>query len=271
MRNESDNLVLCYHAVSSDWPAEIAVTPAQLARQLQALKDRGYRGVTFGPIARGEVVGKAVAVTFDDGFASVIRHALPILDKLGMPATVFVPTDYMGHDLIDWSRLGRWVGTEHQRELRPMSWREVRSLSDAGWEIGSHTKSHPRLTRITDARLSIELTDSRLECEQQIGKPCHSLAFPFGEHDDRVIAEAKRAGYSAGATLLAGGAGRSPLHWPRVFVSRLDGARIHRVRTSAIVRRSPALALLASAPGRIKARTTINRAVTGQEPWARSR
>lgn len=258
MRQGSDRLVLCYHAVSSDWPAEVAVTPAQLAGQLRDLRERGYRGVTFGRLACGEVEGRAVAVTFDDGYGSVVEHARPVLDDLGMPATVFLSTDYVGHGPIAWSTLGRWVGTEHEHELEPMSWDDVRSLSEAGWEIGSHTKSHPHLTRIPEAQLSRELADSRMKCEEQVEKPCRSLAFPFGEHDDRVVAAAERTGYSAAATLLAGANGRSPLRWPRVFVSRLDGARIHRLRTSPIVRRSPALTLLARAPARIKARRTIN-------------
>lgn len=271
MKHGPDRLVLCYHAISSAWPAEVAVTPVHFARQIEVLKERGYRGVTFGSIARGEEADKVVAVTFDDAYRSVVEHALPVLNRLGMPATVFVPTDYVGRDLISWARLGRWVGTGYEDELKPMSWEEVRALSGAGWEIGSHTKSHPNLTRIPDEQLSTELRDSRQKCEEQIGKPCRSLAFPFGDHDDRVVSAAERAGYSAAATLLAGGAGRSPLRWPRVFVSRQDGARLYRLRTSPFVRRSPALTLLARVPGRIKARrSTKNDALRLEAPSAQS-
>ncbi len=65
-----------------------------------------------------------------------------------------------------------------------MDWEDLRQLTDVGWEIGSHTCTHPRLTRLDDAALCIELEGSRNDCLENIGR-CDSLAYPYGDVDER--------------------------------------------------------------------------------------
>ena len=89
-------LVLCYHAVSPDWPADLSVNPENFRSQLEHFVRRGYRGVTFAQVATGNNASKALAVTFDDGYRSVYDHAFPILEDLGLPGTVFVPAAHVG-------------------------------------------------------------------------------------------------------------------------------------------------------------------------------
>jgi peptidoglycan/xylan/chitin deacetylase (PgdA/CDA1 family) len=240
-------LVVCYHTVSAHWPVDFAVTPSQFTAQLQSLVERGYRAVTFSEAALGDVGDeKVVAITFDDGYASVAEVARPILDSFGMQATVFLPTDFIGNGPVKWTGgVGQWIGTEHEPELMPMSWEQVRSLDGAGWEVGSHTKSHPSLIELSDAELEEELTGSRSSCEQMLDRACRSLAFPYGDHDARVIAATERAGYVAAATVLADVAVHSPLRWPRIAVSRFDGGRLFRIKTSRTVRGSSTLTSVA--------------------------
>ena len=194
-------IALCYHAVSQTWPAELSVTPENLSAQLEQLAKRGYRGVTFSEMALGEVEGNCVAVTFDDGYRSNFRLARPILERLEMPGTLYVPTDYVGGGPMSWAGIDHWLGSEHEGELVPVSWEEARELADAGWEIGSHTKSHPRLTEVSDQQLERELVDSRLTCERMLERPCRSIAYPYSDYDERVVAAAERAGYATGATV----------------------------------------------------------------------
>ena len=92
----SEVLILCYHAVSSRWPAALAIAPEHLESHVALLAKRGYRGVTFGEAVAGPDAPKAVAITFDDAFRSVIELALPILSRAGFPATVFAPTAFIG-------------------------------------------------------------------------------------------------------------------------------------------------------------------------------
>lgn len=239
----ADVLVLCYHAVSETWPADLSVTPDALVRQLEMLAERGYVGVTFSAAALGQVHGKrAVAITFDDAYASTLRLAAPILERFGMPGTVFVPTEYIGGGPMQWPGIEQWLGTEHERELQPMSWDDVRTLADASWEVGSHTRSHPRLPEVGDEQLSNELVGSRKTCEEMLDMPCRSIAYPYGDHDRRVVAATGAAGYAAAATLPSRLTKPVPLMWPRVGVFHEDGPRVFAAKISPglrRVRRSP--------------------------------
>jgi peptidoglycan/xylan/chitin deacetylase (PgdA/CDA1 family) len=240
----SDSLVLCYHAVSPSWPAQIAVRPEQLEAQLTQLLRRGYRGATFTEAVTSPPNGKLVAVTFDDAFRSVLVHAVPVLARLGVPGTVFVPTAYPArHRPMVWPGIDGWADGPFASELVPMSWHELRLLAAAGWEIGSHTRTHARLPRLDDAGLHDELEGSRLECEERIGQPCRSLAYPYGDVDARVARAAESAGYVAagpmlrGAAILRGSGVPVRVGWPRVGVYLGDTSSRFRMKVSPALRR----------------------------------
>jgi peptidoglycan/xylan/chitin deacetylase (PgdA/CDA1 family) len=233
----SDLLVLCYHAVSDRWPADLSISPAGLERQLAFLAEAGYVGATFHDAVRGSSATKTVAITFDDAYHSVLRLAFPLLERHGFPATVFVPTAFAERpEPMAWPGIDHWRGGPYEDELVPMTWGELRTLAAAGWEIGSHTRTHPRLTELDDATLSEELERSRADCEQGGGEPCRSLAYPYGAVDDRVAEAARSAGYAAGATLPRHLHAPSPLRWPRVGVYRRDGLVRYRLKVSPRIR-----------------------------------
>lgn len=234
----SDVLVLCYHAVSPDWSAPLSVTPDRLERQLALLQRRGYVGTTFAQAIESPPGKRTVAITFDDAYRSVLRLAAPLLDGLGWPASVYVPTDYAGTEApMSWPGIDEWVGGPHERELTPMSWDELGELAERGWEIGSHTRSHPHLTQLDDEALGAELGESRAVCEQRLGRPCTSVAYPYGDVDERVVAATAGAGYSHGAALPAGLHAVRPLEWPRVGVYYGDAGWRFRLKVSPLVRR----------------------------------
>jgi peptidoglycan/xylan/chitin deacetylase (PgdA/CDA1 family) len=238
----NDLLVLSYHAVSERWPAHLSVTPDRFEAQMRLLVSRGYQGRTFSDAVEGAVAGRIVAVTFDDAFRSVLEHALPILSRLGLPGTVFVPTDFPERGLMSWPGIDTWLGGEHERELLPLSWSELRQLGDAGWEIGSHTCSHPFLSRLGEAELERELGESRHRIEQELGRPCRSLAYPYGDHDERVVQSAAAAGYETGCIVPRRLTRAAPLAWPRIGVYHGNGSLVFRAKVSPglrRVRRSP--------------------------------
>jgi peptidoglycan/xylan/chitin deacetylase (PgdA/CDA1 family) len=231
----SDVLVLCYHAVSERWPSPLAVTPDQLDYQLGHLVRRGYGGTTFERAVTSPAASRTLAVTFDDGYRSVLTHALPVLERLGIPGTVFVPTDFVGADApMSWPGIDHWIGTPYEKELVGMSWDELGTLREAGWEIGSHTCSHPRLSQLDDTTLLRELRDSRAACEDRLG-PCRTLALPYGDGDARVLSVAEEAGYSGIAGLT--GFGMSGIGWPRVGIYAADRPSRFRVKVARPVRR----------------------------------
>lgn len=235
----SETLILCYHAVSPRWSANLSVTEDALQAQLALLLGRGYRGVTFSEaILGGPHDENVVAVTFDDGFRSVGERALPLMEELGMPGTVFVPTSFAGQEgPMAWPGISQWLGTPHEKELVPMSWDDLRRLGERGWEIGSHSRTHPRLTSLGDSELREELEGSRVDCEDAMGRPCTSLAYPFGDVDARVVQAARAAGYLTAGTLPDRLHAPSPLEWPRVGISHHDGLLRFRAKTSPLVAR----------------------------------
>ncbi len=220
-------LILGYHSISDTWPAVTSVTPRDLAQHLTALLRRGFRGATLTEALTAPRHPRTLVVTFDDAHRSVFDLGLPILRRMGLPATVFVPTSYPASGrLLDWDGYARWVGTEHEHELRCMDWDHLRRLAGHGWEIGSHTRSHPRLTRLGDRELESELRGSREDCEEALGRPCVSIAYPYGDVDGRVAAAARGAGFALGATMPTHAVRPLPLLWPRVSVHHGENAGV---------------------------------------------
>jgi peptidoglycan/xylan/chitin deacetylase (PgdA/CDA1 family) len=226
----ADALTLGYHAISERWAAPLSVTPDQFQRQLDILVRRGYTAVTFSDAVAGRPGGKVVAITFDDAFKSVLLAA-PMLASAGMVATVFVPTGFPGGTgPLRWPGIDQWLGGPYESELEPLSWDELGELADAGWEIGAHTRTHPHLTTLDDRELDEELRGSRADCAEALGRPCDSLAYPYGDYDERVAAAAGRAGYAAAATMLAQPPEAGALSWPRIGVYNVDSVRRFRFK-----------------------------------------
>jgi peptidoglycan/xylan/chitin deacetylase (PgdA/CDA1 family) len=82
-----------------------------------------------------------------------------------------------------------------------MSWEQVGELAEYGWEIGSHTHTHPHLPELNDADIRDELATSRDELTRRLGRPCESIAYPYGDVNDRIEDLTRRAGYRTGAAL----------------------------------------------------------------------
>jgi len=183
-------LVLCYHAVSDNWEDWLAVPERDFERQLRLLA-RGRRPGTAADAAAGR---RVLHVTFDDAYASVL-HALPLLEGLRLPATVFACAGYGDGRPLEISELSG--GRFDAEGLATLSWDELRGLRERGVEIGSHTVTHAHLTQLTDTALERELAASRERIGDELGRPCRYLAYPYGEQDGRVRAAAGRAGYDA--------------------------------------------------------------------------
>jgi peptidoglycan/xylan/chitin deacetylase (PgdA/CDA1 family) len=234
----ADLIVLCYHALSPTWTAALSTTPDRFERQIALLTARGYKGATFTQAVVAPPRERTLVITFDDAYHSVIEHARPILAHYKLPATVFVPTDFIDSGRpMRWAGIEHWLGGPHERELRPMSWVELATLIDAGWEVGSHTASHPRLTQLDDATLAEELARSKAACEERLAAPCTCLAYPYGDLDDNVVGAASRAGYGAAAALPERLNADEVMQWPRIGIYHADGDVRFRLKVSPTIRR----------------------------------
>jgi peptidoglycan/xylan/chitin deacetylase (PgdA/CDA1 family) len=207
-------LVLCYHAISDEWEHRLAIRPEVFERQLRSLLRRRFRPATAEAVADGR--GRLLHVTFDDAYRNIDR-ALAIAARLSIPVTVFAASAYAesGRPL-DVPELAEDART-HGEHLATMDWSALRELTERGVEIGSHTVSHAHLPALSDSELDRELRDSRARIEDELGRPCRYLAYPYGEHDARVQAAAAAAGYDAAFAL-----GSSSSHTNRFALSRVD-------------------------------------------------
>jgi peptidoglycan/xylan/chitin deacetylase (PgdA/CDA1 family) len=232
MSRRSRGLILCYHGVSDTWEHQLAVRPGAFERQLRSLLFRGYRPVPTAEAVRGG--GKFLHVTFDDGYKNV-TNALPALERLSIPSTLFACADYAvdGRPL-DVPRLVVEAAA-HPEHLATLTWDELRALADRGVEIGSHTLTHPRLPDLSDGELQRELADSRERIEAEIDRPCRYLAYPYGQHDERVRAATRGAGYEAAFALRNGADAREPYALPRIDLYRKDHLLRAMLKTSFVM------------------------------------
>jgi peptidoglycan/xylan/chitin deacetylase (PgdA/CDA1 family) len=161
---------------------------------------------------------RGLAITFDDGYRDNHDHAAPILKKYNLPATFFVATHFIGTDFVPW--WDRDLGIQ-----RPwMTWEHVRALHRAGFEIGSHTRSHAELSTLATEEATTEIAGSRRDLEQQLSSEVVSFAFPYGrehqiaEHQRTLVRE---AGLRCCCSCYGGtnGRGSDPFHLRRVPVS----------------------------------------------------
>ena len=202
-------LVLCYHRFTRGVGSEFAVSVQRFAKQLEYLGRRGYRFLTASEWARAWHAaepprGATAVVTIDDAHDSVFELAAPILERLGVR-----PTLYVVHGL---------VGSPGH-----LSAPRLRELAAAGWEIGSHTTTHPVLEQLAEDAQRAEICISRGALAETLGiEPPATFAYPYGSYNDSAVRLAREAGYRAAFTVDRGYA---YLHTPAWEVPRfvVDG------------------------------------------------
>lgn len=268
----------------------ISANPVQFTRQMEYVK-RAYHVISVEDLLlwlRGEkhLPDHAAMITFDDGYLDNYLTAVPILQKLNLPATIFLTVDFIekGRPFY-WDRLAygfhhsqlesvtlpgpgqSLLGDTRQREFLlanlverlkvlqeeekqkaveavedslkvdyqkmprlSMTWEEVRTLAESGVDLGSHTLSHPILSRIPLAQGAIELSESRKIIEEKSGRPVVAFAYPNGHRadiNDEVVKLARQSGYQCAFTLQPGptryrSVRNNPLLIRRIFISAKD-------------------------------------------------
>jgi peptidoglycan/xylan/chitin deacetylase (PgdA/CDA1 family) len=136
-----------------------------------------------------------VAITFDDAFVSIFENAIPVLKKHGFSAGIFVPTGNLGLS-------PGWVIEDNcsDKNETVMNIEQIAELGNDGFEVFSHTISHPLLTQIDEDGLRYELLESKKQLEKIIGCEITAISYPHGAHDTMVCMAAKNAGYRLGFT-----------------------------------------------------------------------
>ena len=217
---------LMYHYLTDDLAGtsikKLRVSPEAFTRQMDYLVRQGYRTIGFADVRRGmsegrELPAKSIVITFDDAAEETLALAEKILSARGLTAVVFVVSGLVGQTNV-------WDRPKGEPEIKLAGWEQLRALAEAGWEIGSHTRSHAELTGLSDAELEAELAESKKELERNLDREVTTLAYPYGTSDDRVKQAAEKVGYQTASTTRPGkiNPGDDPFGLPRIIIKRKD-------------------------------------------------
>jgi len=246
-------LILTFHSVSP--PGDPYFRPSMdiAAGDFRALLAGLGRHYPFLPLEEAVASdAPCCAVTFDDGYRNVHDVAFPILRELGVPATVFLPTAFIGTGRRLWwdevrarlgdgadaavSRLKYLPEAERDAEIGrlpaaapaegdarvQMDWDEVRAMAEAGVGFGNHTVNHVYLDALPPEDAREEMVRAHEEIERQVGRAPTAIAYPDGRFDDGVLAETRRLGYGCGVTTITGTNGPRD---DRLALKRHDGSQ----------------------------------------------
>ncbi len=192
--------VLTYHHFGKDCTSPYCMPTALFDQQMRYLRENGYRVITLGKLLnfvqyRHAIPKKSVVIAIDDGNRSAYKVAYPMLKKYGYTATLFIYTDFVGVS------------------KGAITWDQLREMKAAGFEIGSHTKSHSDLTKQREgesnaaymARVKSELLVSKRLLDKKLRQDTIYLAFPYGRYNERVLAISEQVGYKLGFSVRRGG------------------------------------------------------------------
>lgn len=178
--------ILLYHRVGPEVD-NYTVTATRFAEDMKILSWEGFNTLSLDQVkqhlqnAASPLPDKPLIITFDDGYLDNYTNVFPILQKYAMKASFYIITGMVGLD---------------DRLTRP----QIREMAAAGMDFGSHTVTHRFLAELTPQEAKIELTQSKENLEQILGKPVNFIAYPGGSYNSDILKTAQEVGYIGGLT-----------------------------------------------------------------------
>jgi peptidoglycan/xylan/chitin deacetylase (PgdA/CDA1 family) len=215
-------VVVAFHRVrDTDQPEALSISVATFERYCRFFR-RHFRVVPLADLVdkleRGITPRRELAITFDDGYRDNFENAAPVLETFSLPATFFVVTQWMGTEIVPW-----WDRDEGVR-YPWMSWGEVRSLHQRGFDIGSHTRTHVDLGTADPQRAVEEIVGARQDLERELGANVDLFAYPYGRQDNLASQNrdlVREAGFRCCCSCFGGmvGVSTDPFYLVRVPIS----------------------------------------------------
>lgn len=211
--------VLMYHSIAphKDRVAPFTVSTEMFERHMRWMRRRGIKGVSMRELLEApqhDSRQRLIGLTFDDGFADFADFALPILKRHGFTATVFVVAGEIGGT-------NDWVSGPRKPLMTAA---QVHEVAAHGFEIGSHSLHHVRLTSLRPSDLCEDLVTSRRILHDISEQDITGLCYPYGDHDERVVGAAEAAGFDYCCAIdYSNFLGRYAL--PRIYVDEADASR----------------------------------------------
>ena len=196
--------ILMYHSIESMPKTTVMrslhVPPGRFEFQMWMLKILGYRGLSLRelkPYLDGDMHGKVVGITFDDGYQNNLINAAPVLRKYNFSATCYIVSESIG--------LSNTWDLDKKITQRPlMTKSEINKWLNLGMDIGAHTKTHVDLTKISEQKAQKEINDCKTELEIFFKVAITDFCYPFGRFNESLSNMTKDSGYLSATTMLRG-------------------------------------------------------------------
>jgi len=193
--------ILTYHQIALAPPKGapyrgLYVSPTSFKRQMACLKLMGYRGLSLSglmPYLRGELQGKVVGISFDDGYLNNLTNALPVLQSYGFSSTCYAVSQLLG-------KTNEWDRHIGIAQTPLMTAAQLEAWVQGGQEVGAHTRHHAHLTQVDAAACQDEIGLSKTELEAMTHAPVAHFCYPYGDFNDETAAMVKRAGFQSATT-----------------------------------------------------------------------
>ena len=231
-RRSGTSTVIAYHGVgrcAASHDPHGLVLPIERFEAQMAFLAKHRAVVPLADIVDGHVHSRkpTVAITFDDGYRSVLEHAAPVLQQYGFPAVCFVPTLWIGRHN-EWDEF-----SSTDCSLEVMTHEELHRAESLGIRIESHAHTHKDLAAMTTKEAARDLQLSAVRLREVMGRPARYLAYPYGaDCPSWLQVAAERAGFEAAFTIRRPGLG--PFTRERVVIRRTDGRALFAFKTSGL-------------------------------------
>lgn len=189
--------ILLYHSIAESATPDYqswCVHPDTFDAHLQVVGDLGFTPMTVSEFIDARVAGVLPArpclITFDDGRADFTQFAMPALRRHSMSATVYVVASHI-------DGTSAWLSMAGEDTQPMMGWSDLRSLGNAGIEVGAHSMSHVELDVVPPSRRRREIAHSRSMLREGLDTEVRSFAYPYGYHSAQVVAEVRAAGFES--------------------------------------------------------------------------
>jgi peptidoglycan/xylan/chitin deacetylase (PgdA/CDA1 family) len=201
LKYKDTTFVLVYHRIDNykGGLKSLYVKPSTFEKQMNYLFRRGYRTISLTELKAAvqkndkKFLRKKFCITFDDGYEDLL-NAYPVLKKYGFVATVFIHTQAVKDGYYTYPSM---------TEAKMISFDRLKKILDV-FEIGSHTVSHPDLSKVSEEKIVYELKESKKIIEDTLGVKIYHFCYPFGKIFENYKKILQQEGYETAVTLKNG-------------------------------------------------------------------
>jgi len=192
-------VILMYHSVAKN-DLLFSVKPENFIQQMEYLRKRNFKIIALKELVeileqKRPIPKKTVVLTFDDGYQDNYTNAFPILKKYNFPATIFLPTDF----------IGKSKGESERVVLNMLNWHQIKEMYQSGLiDFQPHSLTHQELSKIDLIKAEQEIRESKEIIEKELNKNCNFFAYPRGSFNQRIIDILKEVGFKAGLGINPG-------------------------------------------------------------------